>query len=397
MVISRIISFLEGKAVLYADSENREKFITFLTEHGVHAGISSDRETGGVNVRIRPADVKKIAPILDKSGIIVYIKDVYGFARFCSDNRKRAGVIAGILIFFTLLFMSTGYVMKIEVEGSQLLSRQTVIDDLAEFGISVGTRISEIDKDTCASRFLAKYPEFSWVAINFEGTTATITLKEKDKQDASEDKKCDFLAADGDGVIRSVLVYSGKATVKPGTVVKKGDVLIMGYISGSGLQYEEHPSLRYEGALGSVTAEVKEELSVFVPFTEETVTETVTERSATVISVLGVDFVFGSIPENGAVGSPEKYVEIFGLIEIPVTYRTFDVVSQKTGYTERDETQAGAEAEKRVYRAVAEKLGQAELTEINVAFTVEENGVTAVAKYSCVREIAVPTYIKRTD
>ena len=318
-----------------------------------------------------------------------------------NDKRFRilavAGVIAGILIFFTLLFMSTGYVMKIEVEGSQLLSRQTVIDDLAEFGISVGTRISEIDKDTCASRFLAKYPEFSWVAINFEGTTATITLKEKDKQDASEDKKCDFLAADGDGVIRSVLVYSGKATVKPGTVVKKGDVLIMGYISGSGLQYEEHPSLRYEGALGSVTAEVKEELSVFVPFTEETVIETVTERSATVISVLGVDFVFGSIPENGAVGSPEKYVEIFGLIEIPVTYRTFDVVSQKTGYTERDETQAGAEAEKRVYRAVAEKLGQAELTEINVAFTVEENGVTAVAKYSCVREIAVPTYIKRTD
>ena len=397
MVISKIISLSEGKALIYADAENREKFISVLAKTGVRSVVTPDTETGGVNAELRPADVKKIAPILDKKEIMVYIKDVCGFAGFCAANRKRVGVLLGIIIFFAMLLVSTLYVMRIEVSGSNLLSKQTVIDDLEQFGISVGTKISEIDKDTCADRFLAKYPEFSWVAINFEGTTASITLKEKEPQQSQTGEKYDYLTADRDGVIKSLLVYSGKAAVKPGSAVKRGDILITGYITGSGLQFEETPSLRYEGAMGSVIAEVKENVSVFVPYHEETVSAVNTERVALVISVIGKEFVLGKIPESGVTETPEKYIEVFGAVELPVTCREIYTVGETVTVTERDVAQARTEAEKQIYKAVSESLGEAEITALKVTMTEEKDGIRAEAEYTCLCEIAIPGYVKQRE
>ena len=149
--------------------------------------------------------------------------------------------------------------------------------------------------------------------------------------------------------------------------------------------------------MGSVIAEVKENVSVFVPYHEETVSAVNTERVALVISVIGKEFVLGKIPESGVTETPEKYIEVFGAVELPVTYREIYTVGETVTVKERDVAQARTEAEKQIYKAVSESLGEAEITALKVTMTEEKDGIRAEAEYTCLCEIAIPGYVKQRE
>ena len=96
--------------------------------------------------------------------------------------------------------------------------------------------------------------EISWAALNVKGTTVTLNVRETALPSDKSDELPPMMVAKKSGVVRSVELYSGKSAVKVGSVVKEGDLLISGFISGNGLQYSDTPGIRYEGASGSVRA-----------------------------------------------------------------------------------------------------------------------------------------------
>ena len=396
MLITSVLRFLEGNVTLYAEECEKERFVSVLSRLGISVKITDDAKNGGVFAQMRPSAAKKIAPALDKSGIIVYINNIFGIKNLLCSNVKRPGLLIGGILFFFLLIASTFFVFKVDVSGSDLIPKEQIKSELADFGIRAGARISDIDRADVSGRFLLAHPEFSWAALNVNGTTVCLELKEKNTSSPANGEKYDFLVADSDAVIRYLSIKSGKGMVTSGTSVKKGDILIIGYISGNGLQYSDDPTLRYDGASGIVYAEVSESLSVFVPYEESVTVRNTSSRTGIRLSVFGHYIVFGDVSDgDGYQSSAERNFTVWGAIELPITYSECYASEIKTVKVIRDETQAVAEAERRAYSELVARLGEAELTQTKLIKEITDGGVTVTVTYGCVRNIAVPMDIKK--
>ena len=393
MLVQKLLRFFEGKAVIYADEDNKDGLVDVLSKSLVESKIQSDGQNGGVKVTLCPSDVKKIAPTLDKMGVIVYINNIYGFKYLCTRNFKRVGVLLGITVFLLLLFLSTTFVFKIEISGSELISKEQIKSELSAFGIRVGARLSDIDRADASNRFMQNHPEFSFVAINFKGTTVCVELKERISADRIDQTRVDFLVAECDGVITRLAVTGGRGMVTPGTVVKKGDLLIIGMISGNGLQYSDNPALRYDGASGEVFAETSGFLDVQLPFKECRDEIESREKCGVSISVFGLDINFGTVSADSEQGFDllgERNVTVFGSVELPITYRECVRVKTVQKNVIRDEAEALLEAEKIAYMKLSEQLGSGFLTEINVSKGTNDSGAWVKIEYGCERNIAAP-------
>ncbi len=387
--LTSLISFFEGKVKIYADEENKDALISFFVNNGISATVMADNEKGGIYTEISPSLLKKIAPALGKLNIMVYIIKIYGIKRLSSRYGKRYGLLAGSLLFIALLWVSTLFVWRVDVSGTELLSKAEVREELSEMGVKVGAKISEINRSEILNTFLKEHPELSWAALNFRGTTAILILKEtEEKPDGAEVDTSSLMVASESGVVRSITVYEGKAAVKVGTVVSKGDVLISGLISGSGGQITDTPPLRVTGASGSVKAEVVRKLEVSVPFSEELSKTEKSEKKVKVISVFGRDIAFGST--EGTVLEDERNVTFFGVVEIPVTVKTFSGEITVKDTVSRDAENARLEAERKLYKKISETLGEGELTYVKTEYSETENGIIGYAEIGCVIEIAVP-------
>lgn len=386
-----LFSYLEGEVVLYADEVYRSRLTAIAVENGINARISDDALNGGVTVRLSPKNAKKMASALDKTDIIVYIISVCSFKHSLFSHCKRIGLLVGAFLFFMLLSLSTLFVFKVEVIGSELIAEADVKRELAEFGIKPGARLSDIDRTETANRFLQLHSELSWASVSIKGTTVRLEVKEKADAPPLEDEKADFLVAGFDGVVKSVLVYSGKPAVVVNSVVKKGDLLISGYISGNGLQYTDAPLLRYEGASGSVIAEVSASFSARACFTEQYSVSKSSEKCGIVVEILGKSFKFGKTSEeDGYFLTSEKNLTLWDKLELPITVRECRKISETSNTEYFTEEQATALAQKRAYEMLDFELAGASLCEIKTNTVKDGDGVSVIVEYVCLRDIAVP-------
>ncbi len=387
MTADRIFGYFAGRVKIYADKDNKNALLSFFVKEGVIANVTQDRKNGGVYAMLSESALKKIAPALDKSKIIVYIINIYGIKHLLSGYRKRYGLFVGALLFFALIWASTLFVWRVDVVGTDALSVKEVRKELAEMGVSTGKLISGIDRGSVSDRFLSLHSEISWAALNFSGTTASLCVRETEKTPSPDAEDTNVLVASRDGVVRSVLVYEGSAAVKGGSVVKKGDVLITGFISGSGLQITDVPPLRVGRARGSVMAEVAGTLSVCVPLCETESAEKISEKvCGRRISVFGLTAEFGRT-EN-VYETEERYVTFFGLVEIPVTVTEYREIEISENKRSRSAEEARLEASARVNALVSKELSESEIVSIGIAFTEDSAGVTARADYVYITEIA---------
>ena len=384
-LFKRVCRAIVGEVALFVPWEHAQRMTGVVVEMGLNAEIKAAEN--GINVYLSPKQAKKVAPILDKSGIIVYINSVCGIKSICARNLKRVGIIVGLAIFFALLSVSRGYVFRIGLEGDSPISLEQAEAELSGLGIYVGARIGDIDTKGACLELLKSHPEYSWASINLRGNTVILDLKMKSAGISDVGIKSDMLVSGFDGVVEQVLVYGGKAAVKSGDVIKKGDLLICGYVGSSGLSGGD-PHLRYEGASGSVTASVSESFEVFVPYVSEVSALDYEERCGFAVSVLGKRLTFGQTEEYDVL--KKGFVTVFGEIELPIAYVVYGKRSYLPIVNTLDKTEALLEARKRAYSELSERLGNAELSALMLTESETDGGITVTVRYTCVKEVAVP-------
>ena len=388
-MLKRINGFFKGEAQLCVCAEDSDRAVSVISRLDCSARLER-RENGELKILISPTEAKKIASALDKSGIIVYINTVYGFKCILYALRIRLGILTGLAVLIWMLIASTSVIFTVDIEGALGQSRESIEAELSELGVRVGARIKDVDRAEAVSGFLKRNPQYSWASLDFDGTTARLMLLPR-TEGGEESVMPRILVSDCDGVITAVSVYSGKALVSVGDVVKKGDLLISGYVSGCGPQYGDDPMLRYEGADGEVYAYVRESVSVTVPY-ESAVTEVLPVKAVGVtVSVLGRAFNVGRIEDGGAYRTEQRrHITLFSEITLPITYRVCRQVSEITETTRLNEAEAELKARAQAYKELCLALGQAELTDTEIKTDKNEGGVTVTVSYGCVRLISVP-------
>ncbi len=74
--------------------------------------------------------------------------------------RKRLGFYAGLFFLILSLFLSTQFLWGVDVRGNAFVPAHKIRDQLKEYGLSPGKRLSRIDDDQIALRFAVDHGEY---------------------------------------------------------------------------------------------------------------------------------------------------------------------------------------------------------------------------------------------
>ena len=401
-MLKKLTEYFRGSAVLQVKMPYVNSFLRMLVSEKLPAKVYELTENGekiGIEAVISPKFIKNIASSIDKYSIKVYIINIKGFCALPSALQRRIGLAVGAAVFLALTWLSSLFVWRVDVIGADTVSRDSLREALASAGVSAGATISDIDAFEVSNQLLLSCPELSWASLQLTGTTATLTVRETVTHENAEANETPLLIAAEDGVIVSVLVYEGAAAVKVGSVVKAGDALINGLISGSGLQYTDKPVLRLGNADGSVKAMVERELSVTIPYREtELIPKDGGDRYRGVyIKLFGIGFYLGDQKPSGELYSAEetnRSPTVFGAA-LPLTLHETvwnELTELETLYT--------AEEAEVIARTKAENALKAEAGDDQVTFTEytvyadgENETVTVTVRYRCITEITLSANI----
>lgn len=190
-------------------------------------------------------DFKLMKPLVRKAQVRLKILGRYGLPFFLYRNRKRKAYLAGICLFFGILFVMSEFVWKISFEGNYRFTADELTSYLARQEVHYGVWKHSVDCEELEDSIRSNYPEITWVSANVSGTHLVVRIRENEVTDPlpkSEKLPCD-LVADKAGVITRMMVRSGTAKIEPGMEIAENQILVSGQIpiiddSGEMIHYQ---------------------------------------------------------------------------------------------------------------------------------------------------------------
>ncbi len=371
--------------------DNVEKTLNILHSSGIVAEKIKLDDNSTLHLRVRASRYKKVASLLDKSGIKVYSIRGEGLPFFIKRYRKRYGIAVGALLFCAILFLSKLFVWEVRFSGNENISDEVLEQMLQEAGFGVGTYIPSIDFYTLCNDFLRTRDEFSFVSVNMEGTSAHVEIRERKQYEKEENFAASNLVAKFSGQIDSMTVYSGKSVIASGDVVKEGDLLVSGFL-------EKKFGFDVVRSTGSVYAYVTRIFELEVPFEKEIEVYSGREQKNVSLYVFGKTFyLYEGI--DGTLGKGYERVDkerlvLFDRVRLPLYLQTLYYSEYEKSYTTLTEETAREEAARKMSVLLGEELGNDELLERTDNFEVTDTGVKLVTKVYCLTDIALEKEIK---
>ena len=174
-----------------------------------------------------------------------------------------------ILSIFYIVFLSN-VIFEVEVVHSNSSIKELVYSNLKEFGISkYKFKVNFLEKERIVSEILKReVDDLEWMEIEEVGSKYIVKVEQR-KKNKNEDVCLDrHIIAKKDAMISSIFAIEGEVLKKKHDYVKKGDILISGFIYNKELVKEKRC------AEGVVLGEVWNKVLVFLPkqYYEEKVT-----------------------------------------------------------------------------------------------------------------------------
>ena len=173
---------------------------------------------------------EKYRSVFSEKGIVADFTENTGIITVFQRYSKRWGLFLGIILLFILVHLSSKIVWKINIEGNYTVTDSEIEAILNDSGLYLGAFIPNINYDRLHNRFLMSTDKISWISVNIDGNVANVVVNERMKAEEPKEKSYTNVIAASDGQIALVTVYDGIKTVNISDVVKKGDILISGFI-----------------------------------------------------------------------------------------------------------------------------------------------------------------------
>lgn len=233
-----------------------ERLFNMCRNHGIECW-NMTYENGRCYACMYVQDFWKIRQFIRKTHVRVHIEKRFGLAFVLNYLRQRKAMLFGFLGCFTVLFILSSCIWKIEYNGNSYYTKERLTKYLMENeAFSYGMFKEKINGQALEENLRLAFPDISWVSVRVEGTSLIVNLEEMLSYESDTTyENVRYLCSDADGVIVRMVTRSGTPKVTVGDEIHPGDVLIDGKIelmNDSMEVYEE----RVVGADGDVYAEV---------------------------------------------------------------------------------------------------------------------------------------------
>ncbi len=264
---------LRGYVCFSVEGAGAERFFSLLARNGYQV-FSSAPIPNGMQACLPVSQYRKVRAYAKKCGVHVRVVQRYGWRFLLHRYRRRVGIFLGCGAFLLFLWIMSGFLWKVEVVGDENLDSQQVLEQLEQVGVHVGAWKRDIDVTMAQWTMLREMEDLAWIAINIQGSTATVDVRAQVKAPEMLDTTtpCDVVAA-ADGYITYMEVYQGQKVLEVGDTVRKGEVLVSGVAQwptgGTNLLHASAKVLAQTPRTFEVTVPLQEEQLVPVGSVEE--------------------------------------------------------------------------------------------------------------------------------
>lgn len=282
---------------------------------------------------------KRLSALASEYGVTLEILRRRGLRYPLLPYRGRCGIFAGLLCGALLLYHCNATVREIRITGNAEISEAELREALTALGVREGVPFRTLRYAWLEQRMCLAVSDIEWITLRKEGGRLIVDLTEERKAPPMETGRtpCNYVAA-VPAEVTGMDVQNGFAAVKPGDIVKPGDMLI------SGVQTDEYGVSKWCRAAGSVTGRYPAVFTQEQPFVAELPVRSET-RTQTAFELLGREFPLSfAVPPDAPVTRCDRSrtpLTLFGrALPCAVIHKCYTV--QETAVTVFSEEEAKA-------------------------------------------------------
>lgn len=208
-----------------------QSFLNLAVEQRIGLWNIAHTPDGELTFGVTVPDFFRLPPLLRACGCRTRILQKRGLPFQMARLAKRKTFAAGMLAFVALLFILSTFVWQVKIEGETEIPDQRILQAARQIGLyplQWAPRLAEPQQ--LADKLAAKLPDAAWVGVERRGTTMFITVVDATKPDAKAGEGPRDLVAKADAVITRVAAENGRPLVKRHDRVRKGQVLVSGWL-----------------------------------------------------------------------------------------------------------------------------------------------------------------------
>lgn len=262
MLVRKMLRWAVGSAEFTAEGGFPERFITLMDREGITAQYLYPTQLG-LRGAVRPGLYKRLRPIARRTGMRMRICGRKGMPFLLYRYHRRTGLMVGVILLALMLLVMQLFVWQVTVTGCEELDEEAVLENLRDVGVYPGAFIPSIDAFRCERDMMMQVPELAWIAVNIQGSTIEVKLRERVMPPAAVDREnaAANVISGGTGVVRKMEVYSGQPLIKVGEAVWEGRLLVAGIFESN-----LHTIISY--ARAKVIIETRETVTIEVPLSQ---------------------------------------------------------------------------------------------------------------------------------
>ena len=221
---------LQSKIKLNIRGNNVERFIKRLKNNNIELISINYRTNKEIDIKIYKKDYESVLNL--KTIYEVDVVNYYGFTRFKNNILNNKFIIICILISLIFLYVLSNIIFNIEVVTNDSKMKNILLEELDSYGIKKYnfkknyTNLQKIKKE-----IITKYRnQIEWLEIDCIGTKYIVRYEPRVLNNQIISPELRNIVAKKDAVINSIFVSNGEIIKDVNTYVKKGDVIVSGYI-----------------------------------------------------------------------------------------------------------------------------------------------------------------------
>lgn len=235
-----LINFLTGYVDVEIEGYYIEKFINTCMNRGIYLWGINRKMATVLDAKIATEDIEQAREVAKKNQCIITEKNKRGVPFLWNKYKKRKAFFISLFVSMLIVFTLSKFVWNIEVVGTEKIDKKEIIEEAKNYGLKIGMLKSKINTDNLINRIRIDKNGIAWIGVEIKGTNAIIKVVEADeKPDIVDENDYCNIVANKDGEITKIYASNGTVMVKEGDHVKKGDILIGGWMEGlyTGKQY----------------------------------------------------------------------------------------------------------------------------------------------------------------
>ena len=289
-------------------------------------------------------DFKKLSEISKKTKCKIKIQEKRGLPFILHRYKKRKIFAIFLMLISILIYSSSQYVWNIDIVVEDNLALENIEQDIDELGIKKGMKKSQLNTAEVINELRLKRNDISWLGIDIKGTNIIIkAVKADEKPEIIDDTDYCNIVARKDGIITKITAQNGTAIAKVGDTVRKGDILIAGYMEG------KYTDTRYVHSLGDVEAKVWYTEKMKIPYNQEISTYTGNEENKFQIKINNFQINFYKTLSKFEICDTiysEQNIKIFSNYYLPITVVKItkkEQIKQEVNYSKEEAKNLGIE------------------------------------------------------